>query len=221
MFNNNMFEIHIISLFPESIKPYLDTSIMQRAQSKGLFRYYIHNLADFSVRNTRRVDDRPYGGWAWTLITIEPLVNCIRDIFNTFWEMPIILTSPKWKRLNQKLSHKLSEKSKKYIIICWHYEGVDARIFDLFSIQELSIWDYVLSSGEIASLVIIDSIVRLIPWVISEESLRDESFSENLQWKKEYPQYSRPEIFEWLQVPKILLSGDLKKIQEWKNKNLS
>jgi len=216
-----MFEIHIISLFPESIKPYLDTSIMQRAQSKGLFRYYIHNLANFSVRNTRRVDDRPYGGWAGTLITIEPLVNCIRELMENFWEMPIILTSPKWKKLNQKLSYKLSEKSKKYIIICWHYEGVDARIFDIFPIQEISIWDYVLSSWEIAALVIIDSIVRLIPWVISEESLKDESFSLDLNWKKEYPQYSRPEVFEWLQVPKILLSGDLKKIQDWKNKNLS
>lgn len=216
-----MLEIHIISLFPESIKPYLDTSIMQRAQSKGLFHYVVHNLTDWTVRNTRRVDDRPYGWGAGTLITVEPLTKCLREILETFWEMPILFTSPKGKKLTQKLSYQLSEESQKYIIICGHYEWVDARIFDLFKIQEISIWDYVLSSGEIASLVIIDSIVRLIPWALSEESLREESFSENLQWKKEYPQYSRPEIFEWLKVPKILLSGDLKKIQEWKNKNLS
>lgn len=216
-----MFEVHIISLFPESIRPYLETSIMQRAQSKGLFRYVIHNLADWTVRNTRRVDDRPYGWWAGTLITIEPLVKCLREIWEKYGKMPILLTSPRWERLHQKLSHKLSIESQKYIIICGHYEGVDARIFELFDIQEVSIWDYVLSSGEIASLVIIDSIVRLIPWVLSEESLKEESFSEDLSWKKEYPQYSRPEVYEWLSVPKVLLSGDLKKIQDWKIKNLS
>lgn len=216
-----MIEIHVISLFPESIRPYLDTSIMQRAHSKGLFAYVLHNLTDWTVKNTRRVDDRPYWGWAGTILTIEPLVLCIRDIFSDYGEMPILLTSPKWEKLTQKISIDLSKKSNKYIIICWHYEGVDARIFDIFDIHELSIWDYVLSSGEIASLVIIDSMVRLIPGVLSEASLQEESFSEELWWKKEYPQYSRPETFEWCSVPKVLLSGDLKKIQEWKFKNLS
>lgn len=216
-----MIEIHIISLFPESVRPYLDTSIMQRAQDKGLFRYILHNLADYSVRNTRRVDDRPYGGGAGTLITVEPLAICLRDILSQYGKMPILLTSPRWVTLSQSLSQELSEQSGKYIIICGHYEGVDARIFDLFDIRELSIGNYVLSSGELASLVIIDSIVRLIPWALSAESLLEESFSEQLDGKKEYPQYSRPEIFEGLAVPSILLSGDLRKIQEWKIKNLS
>ena len=219
--SNNMIEIHIISLFPESVRPYLDTSIMQRAQDKGLFRYILHNLADYSVRNTRRVDDRPYGGGAGTLITVEPLAICLRDILSQYGKMPILLTSPRWVTLSQSLSQELSEQSGKYIIICGHYEGVDARIFDLFDIRELSIGNYVLSSGELASLVIIDSIVRLIPWALSAESLLEESFSEQLDGKKEYPQYSRPEIFEGLAVPSILLSGDLRKIQEWKIKNLS
>ena len=90
-----MIEIHIISLFPESVRPYLDTSIMQRAQDKGLFRYILHNLADYSVRNTRRVDDRPYGGGAGTLITVEPLAICLRDILSQYGKMPILLTSPR------------------------------------------------------------------------------------------------------------------------------
>ncbi len=216
-----MFEIHIISLFPESIRPYLNSSIMQRAQQKGLFCYNIYNLADFTVRNTRRVDDRPYGGWAGTLITIEPLCKCIRSIQEQYGNMPILLTSPKGEILTQKTSQELSMKSDKYIIICGHYEWVDTRIFELFDIRELSIGQYVLSSGEIASLVIIDSIVRLIPGVLSIESLKEESFSDNLDGNGEYPQYSRPKIFEWFSVPEILLSGDLKKIQEWKIKNLS
>ncbi len=222
MYNNkSMIEIHIISLFGESIKPYLETSIMKRAQEKGLFRYMVHNLTDWTVKNTRRVDDRPYGGWAGTLITIEPLTNCIRDIQGQYGKMEIILTSPRWETLNQELSDKLATTSEKYIIICGHYEGVDARIFDLFDIHEVSIGNYVLSSGELAALVIIDSMIRLIPGALSTESLREESFSDALDWQREYPQFSRPEVFEWIAVPKVLLSGDLKKIQEWKINNLS
>lgn len=214
--------IHLISLFPESIKPYLNSSIMKRAQEKGLFEYSIHNLTDWTVRNTRRVDDRPYGWWAGTIITIEPLVNCIRDIQNEFWNMHIFLMSPWWMKLDAQIAEKLSkpQDDKHYCIICGHYEWVDARIFDFFDIQEISIWDYVLSSGEISALVLIDSIVRLIPWVISEDSLREESFSPWIKGKKEYFQYSRPEVFEWVSVPNILLSGDHQKIQEWKNNNL-
>ena len=216
-----MLEIHIISLFPESIRPYLETSIMQRAQEKGLFRYNIYNLADWTVRNTRRVDDRPYGGWAGTLLTIEPLTKCIRSIQEEHGSMPILLTSPRGETLTQVMSEEFASISDKYLIICGHYEWVDARIFDIFDIREISIGNYVLSSWEIASLVIIDSIVRLIPWVLSVESLKEESFSIDLNGKKEYPQYSRPETFEWFSVPEVLLSGDLKKIQDWKIKNLS
>ena len=218
--SNNMFTVHIVSLFPESVRPYLDTSIMQRAQDKGLFRYILHNLADYSVKNTRRVDDRPYGWGAGTLITIEPLTLCLRSIVQEYGTTQILLTSPRWVTLSQWLSHNLSGSWDNYTIICGHYEWVDARVFDLFDIREISIGDYVLSSGELAALVIIDSIVRLLPWVISDESLREESFSEELSWKKEYLQYSRPDIFEWLSVPEILLSWDLKKIQDWKMNNL-
>lgn len=212
-------EIHIITLFPESISPYLNSSIMKQAQNKGLFRYYTHNLADWSTKNTRRVDDRPYGGWAGTIITIEPLTQCIRDIEKRFGEMKKILMSPKWKVIKQDDFEKNSQYEK-ILIICGHYEWVDERIFEIFPIEEVSIGKYVLSSGELASLVFIDGIVRLIDGVISQESLEEESFSLKLNRKREYPQYSRPQVFENLPVPKVLLSGNPKLINEWKKNSL-
>ncbi len=213
--------IHIVSLFPESVRPYLETSIMKRAQEKGLFRYSIHNLTDWTVRNTRRVDDRPYGGWAGTIITIEPLVQCIRDLEEQYGKLSIILMSPAWEELTASVADNLAQNEQdNYCIICGHYEGVDGRIFDFFDVREISIGKYVLSSGELGALVLIDSVVRLIPWVISDESLREESYSPHLWWKKEYPQYSRPEVFEWQSVPTVLLSWDPKKIQKWKEENL-
>ena len=130
------------------------------------------------------------------MITIEPIVHALRDIIAEHGEMPILLMSPAGETLDAAMSESLATRSESYCIICGHYEGIDARIFDFFDIQELSIGDYVLSSGELAALVVIDSIVRLIPGVLSTESLREESFSTGLGRKKEYPQYSRPEVYE-------------------------
>lgn len=192
---------------------------MKRAQEKGLFVYTIHNLTDWSVRNTRRVDDRPYGGWAWTILTIEPLVWALRDLREQYGDFEIIYFSPRGTTHTQQSAENFAQRDKNYVIICGHYEGIDERIFSLFDIQHISIGDYVLSSGELASLVWTDSVVRLISWVISEDSLREESFSSALDGKKEYPQYSRPEIFAWQRVPEVLLSGDQKKIAEWKKMN--
>jgi tRNA (guanine37-N1)-methyltransferase len=193
---------------------------MKRAQEKGLFQYFIHNICDWTVRNTRRVDDRPYGGWAGTIITIEPITRALRDIRAQYGDMPIYYMSPRGTLLNQEYAEEIVHTQERLCIICGHYEGIDERIFSLFNIQELSIGEYVLSSGELSALVFIDSMVRLIPWVIHEDSLREESFSRELGGKKEYPQYSRPEIFEELSVPKVLLSWDQKKIQQWKQENL-
>ena len=215
-------DVHILSLFPLSIEPYLDSSIMKRAQEKGLFRYHLHNLTDWTVRNTRRVDDRPYGGWAGTILTIEPLTRALEDLRAKYGEMKILYFSPRWELLTQeKCEYYVENIESQYCIICGHYEGTDERVFELFDIEEISIGNYVLSSGELASLVWIDSVVRLIPGVLSEESLKEESFSSLLDRKKEYPQYSRPEIFRDLSVPGVLLSGDQKKIQDWKKQNTS
>ncbi len=189
---------------------------MKRAQEKGLFHYMIHNLTDWTVRNTRRVDDRPYGGWAGTILSIEPLTYALRAILQEYGDMKILYFSPRGILLDQLRAEKYAQIDTQYCIICGHYEGIDERIFDLFPIEEISIGKYILSSGELASLVWIDSIVRLLPWVLSEESLKEESFSLELEGKKEYPQYSRPEKFEEKVVPAILLSWDQKKIQAWK-----
>ncbi len=201
----------------------METSIMKRAQEKGLFEYTLHNLTDWTVRNTRRVDDRPYGGWAGTIITIEPLVRALRDIQEHQGSLPIYLMTPTGKILSQELVETYSENSWKIggcIIICGHYEWIDERIFDFFPITPISIWEYVLSSGELAGMVFIDAMVRLLPGVISDESREEDSFSASLERKKEYPQYSRPEIFEGISVPKELLSGDQKKVRAWKNMNI-
>ncbi len=215
-----MLHVHILSLFPESMKWYLESSIMKRAQEKGLFRYDIHNLTDWTVRNTRRVDDRPYGGWAGTIITVEPLTLALRALRAKYGNMKLLYVSPRGDILTQKKAWEYAQDDTQYCIICGHYEGIDQRIFDLFPIEEISIGEYVVSSGELASLVWIDSVVRLLPWVLSLESLKEESFSYALQGKKEYPQYSRPENFEGKSVPSILLSGDQKKIQAWKKDNI-
>lgn len=215
-----MLEVHIISLFGESMISYLDTSMMKRAQEKGLFKYMIHNLCDWTVRNTRRVDDRPYGGWAGTILTIEPLYNCLRDIQKKYGDMDIYIMSPRGDLLDQDQAQWIADTASRICIICGHYEWIDERIYSLFPIREISIGKYVLSSGELSGLVFIDSIVRLLPGVLTPESLEEESFSKKLNGKKEYPQYSRPETFEWITVPEVLLSGDQKKIEAWKIEHL-
>ncbi|GAB0174989.1 MAG: tRNA (guanosine(37)-N1)-methyltransferase TrmD [Candidatus Altimarinota bacterium] len=213
-------EIHILSLFPESIRPYLESSIMKRAQEKGLFQYKLHNLTDWTVRNTRRVDDRPYGGFPGTVLTIEPLTHALRDLESMYGKMRFILPSPRGKVLKQEdIENNVQESTTPFCIICPHYEGVDERIFQLFPIETFSLGEYIISSGELASLVWIDSVVRLIPGVLSTDSIKEESFSPFLERQKEYPQYSRPENFEGLKVPGVLLSGNMKEIEKWKREN--
>ena len=214
-----MLTLHILTLFPESVKPYLKSSIMKRAQDKGLFRYFVHNLTDWTVRNTRRIDDRPYGWGAGTILAIEPLTHALRDLEEQYGNMKIIYFSPRGEIHNQQKAETYAWWDEQYCTICGHYEGVDERIFSLFDIEEISIGEYVLTSGELASLVWIDSVVRLIPGAIHEDSLREESFSIGLNRKKEYPQYSRPGVFEGISVPEILLSWNQKKIHEYNHKN--
>ena len=130
------------------------------------------------------------------MITIEPIVHALRDILAEYGDMPILLMSPGGATLSAEMSESLATESIQYCIICGHYEGIDARVFDFFDIREISIGDYVLSSGELAALVVIDSVIRLIPGVLSVESLLEESFAPGLSRLKEYPQYSRPEVYE-------------------------
>lgn len=213
---------HIITLFPEALRPYLDTSIMGRAQEGGFVKFELHNLADYSVKNTRRSDSRPYGGFPGTILAPEPLYNLITQIEEKAGkQIQKVFLTPRGRMLRQEILENFSTREDRdLIIICGHYEGIDQRIIELFNIEEISIGAYVLSSGELASLVFIDGIVRLLPGVISSESLQEESYSPALEGKREYPHYTRPEVFQGLSVPEELISGDHKRIEAWKKKNL-
>lgn len=213
---------HIITLFPEALKPYLSTSIMGRAQEGGFVHFHLYNLADYSVKNTRRSDSRPYGGFPGTILAPEPLYNLITKIeAKEGKRIHKVFLTPRGRMLTQEILEDFSvQEDRDIIIICGHYEGIDQRIIDLFEVEEISIGEFVLSSGELSSLVFIDGVVRLIPGVISPESLAEESYSPGLGRKKEYPHYTRPEVFQGLRVPEELVSGNHKKIEEWKRRQL-
>lgn len=194
---------------------------MRIAREKWLFEPAFYNLGDFSTQAQHRVDDRPFGGGAGALIQIEPMYGAITRI-DPENKMKKVYLWPRGERLRQPKIEQLSEELRddEFIILCGHYEGVDHRVFEMFEFEQYSIGDFVVSSGELASMVFLDAIVRLIPGVVGNDaSLHEESFSEALEGKPEYPQYTRPADFMGYKVPEILLSGDHKKIAEWRKKN--
>lgn len=214
---------------------------MRIAREKWLFEPVFYNLGDFSTQAQHRVDDRPFGGGAGALIQVEPVYNAIRHLEDKIqstkdkmedWVLPPwegggggvrkIYLGPRGERLRQPKIEQLSQElqDQECIILCGHYEWVDHRVFEMFEFEQYSIGDFVVSSGELATMVFLDAIVRLIPGVVgNDESLREESFSEALDGKPEYPQYTRPADFMGYKVPEILLSGDHKKIAEWRKEN--
>jgi tRNA (guanine37-N1)-methyltransferase len=192
---------------------------MRIAREKWLFEPVFYNLGDFSTQAQHRVDDRPFGGGAGALIQIEPIYNAINSVQEKTGEIRKIYLWPRGERLRQPKIEQLSKElqNEECIILCGHYEGVDHRVFEMFEFEQYSIGDFVVSSGEIATMVFLDAIVRLTPGVVgNNESLLEESFSEALDGKPEYPQYTRPSDFMGYKVPDILLSGDHKKIAEWR-----
>ena len=208
--------IDIITIFPEVFKPYLNESILKIAQEKGKLKVKLHNLRDYTLDKHRKVDDRPFGGGPGMLMSAEPIFRAVEEISQNYKsKSKIILLSPQGKPLNQKLAQRLS-KLKRLILICGRYEGVDERVRERLADEEISIGDYVLTGGELPAMVLVDTVVRLIPGVLGhKDSIRDESFSADLL---EYPQYSRPADFKGMKVPEILLSGNHKKIEEWRKK---
>ena len=220
-------KISIITLFPEVFNPILNTSILKRAQNKGKVKFELINLRDFGEGKHQVVDERPYGGGVGMMLRADILAKALMYIVNrksiigkskkryTINDKPYtILTSASGKPYKQANAQRLS-KLGHLIIICGHYEGVDQRFIDKYVSEEISIGDYVLTGGEIPAMVIIDSIVRVIPGVLKKpEAVEEESFS-NSQLL-EYPQYTRPEVFEGLRVPQVLLSGNHGQIAKWK-----
>lgn len=218
-------KFHIITIFPDILNSYLNESILKRALNKKIITIKAHNLRDWSQDKHQTIDDTPYGGGAGMLMKIEPIYKAVKHLKTLTKKTPkkqkrIILLSATGKRWSQKMAKKYA-KLDELIFICGRYEGVDARVKNFID-EEISIGDYILTGGELPAMIIIDSITRLLPGVLGNEiSLNEESHTTNNLG--EYPQYTRPEIFKVGQkkytVPKILLSGNHRKIKEWQQKN--
>jgi len=205
--------IDIITIFPEMFEGPFEHSIIKRAKEKAKVEINIHQLRDYSLMKHKNVDDYPFGGGAGMVMMIEPVVRCIEKLKSLRNYDEIIYTSPDGTNLTQPLSNKLSTYNN-IIILCGHYKGIDERIREHFITMEISIGDYVLSGGELAAAVICDSIIRLIPGVLNDEtSALQDSFQDGLIAP---PVYTRPSDFRGLKVPEILLSGHEEKIRQWR-----
>lgn len=215
-------KIHIITIFPQSFESYFNTSILKKAIDLKKLEISYYKLNDFSDLPTKRVDDKAY--WMhWQVISPNPLSKAINHVFDKVWKkLKVVFLTPSWDLLNQQKVEKYYKNLwEEFIILCGHYEWIDQRIIQKYVDFEISIWEYVISSWELSSMVFIDSLVRHIPGVLwSVESLQEDSFSIKLNRQKEYPVYTKPKNFEWLEVPEILTSWNHKEIQKWKNNNL-
>lgn len=202
-------KIDILTLFPEMFTGVFSQSIIKRAIDEKKVEITLHNFRDYSIDPHHKVDDTPYGGGNGMVLTCQPIFDCVEKLKTK--DSKVILLTPDGTPYQQQLAYQLSEE-KHLILICGHYEGFDDRIRSICD-MEISIGDYVLTGGELASMVITDSIVRLLPGVIEEESHRNDSFNNNLL---DYPTYTKPRIFRGLEVPSVLLSGNHKKIAEYR-----
>ena len=208
-----MMRIDILTVMPDALESPLHTSILQRAQDKGLVEIHVHNLRDWSLRKHRKVDDYPFGGEAGMVMQIEPVWRCMEELKSQRDYDEIIFTSPDGEQLDQPMANALSLKEN-IMILCGHYKGVDYRIREHLITREITIGDYVLTGGELPAAVIADAVVRLLPGAIGDEqSALSDSFQDGLI---EAPVYTRPEVFNGWHVPEILLSGHQAKIAEWK-----
>ncbi len=205
--------IEILTVLPELLASPFEHSMMKRAQEKGLLTIKLHNLRDWAINKHGQVDDYQYGGGAGMVMVCEPLANAIDQLQEAGKFDEIIFMTPDGARFDQKQANTLSLQNK-ILIICGHYKGIDQRIRDLYVTKEISIGDYVLSGGELAAAVVVDAIGRLIPGVLNDEtSALTDSFQDNLLAP---PVYSRPAEFRGLAVPPILLTGDPKKVDQWR-----
>ena len=206
--------IDIITVLPELLKSPFEHSIMKRAQAKGLLEVHTHNLRKWAINKQGQIDDYQFGGGAGMVMMCEPLTNAIEELSAERKYDEIIFLTPDGETLNQKTANSLSLKEN-LIMICGHYKGIDERIREHFVTKEISIGDYVLSGGEFAAAVLVDSIGRLLPGVLNDEtSALFDSFQDNLLAP---PVYTRPADFRGWKVPDVLLSGDPKKVDEWRH----
>ena len=206
--------IDIITVLPQLLESPFSHSILKRAIDKGLVEVNLINLRDYSTHKQKSVDDYPFGGGAGMVMSIEPISNCILSLKKEREYDEVIYTSPDGEVLNQRISNKLSSLNN-LIILCGHYKGIDQRVRDHLITKEISIGDYVLSGGELAAAVICDSIIRIIPGAISDEtSALTDSFQDGLLAP---PVYTRPSEYNGWKVPEVLLSGHFAKIEDWRH----
>ncbi len=217
----------ILTLFPEMTSPYTDGSILGRAQKNKHIKIASHNIRDFASGKHQQVDDTPYGGGPGMVMMIDPIDKAVRKVKKRLKKSRIIVTSAKGKTFTQEDAKRLA-KYDQLIFICGRYEGIDQRVIDEIADEELSIGNYVLTGGELPALVMTDAIARMIPGVLgNKETLQEESHS--TEGYLEYPQYTKPEVYKMrkglkkkeLKVPSVLLSGNHKKIEEWRSEQSS
>lgn len=212
-----MKKIQIITLFPEMFGGVLNNSMMWKAQDRGAVEFRLINLRDFGLGLRKQVDDTPYGGGDGMLLMPEPLFSAIEDAKGYDPSAKVVLMTPRGKRWKQVMAKDWAESENGLIFVCGRYEGYDERILMLVD-EQISVGDYVLTGGELPAMTIIDSIVRLIPGVLGgETSAVIESFSDGETL--EYPQYTRPEVFRGMEVPKVLLSGNHAEIDKWRTEH--
>jgi tRNA (guanine37-N1)-methyltransferase len=204
--------IDVLTLFPEMFES-LNHSILKRAQEDGKITINVTNIRDFASAPHFKCDDEPYGGGAGMVMLCDPLFKAIESVITP--NSKICYMSPRGKVFKQSMAKEMSTLQH-IVLLCGHYEGIDQRVIDYFNIEELSIGDYVLTGGELPAMVVIDTVARLIPDVITSESLDSESFSNNLL---EYDQYTRPAEYKGMKVPDILLSGHHANIEKWRAQN--
>jgi tRNA (guanine37-N1)-methyltransferase len=214
-----MIKFDVITIFPEMFKSYLGESLIARAQEKKFIKISLHFLRKWTNDNHRTVDDRPFGGGLGMVLKVEPIYKAVKQINKNNKKAKVILFTPRGQKFDQKLAYKLS-KLDQIIFICGRYEGVDERVAEKIADMEISIGDYDLMGGELPAMVVMESISRLVPGVIGKAQLLKERISKSGGFL-EYAQYTRPEVFKtkegknW-RVPKVLVSGNHKNIEEWK-----
>ena len=207
-------KIELLTIFPEMFESFLSASIIGRAREAGLLDIHATDIRPYSQNKHKNTDDYPFGGGAGMLMLAQPIVDAMKAVTRPPFQGKRIYMSPRGMLLTQALAQQLSQEEQ-LVILCGHYEGVDQRVLDKYIDMEISVGDYVLTGGETAAMVLIDCVSRLVPGVLgSAESAGDESFSND--GLLEYPQYTRPRVFEDMEVPEVLLNGDHKKISQWR-----
>lgn len=213
-------ELHILTLFPEFFASPLQVSLLGKAIQKGIIEVTLHQLRDYAKDKHKTVDDRPFGGGAGMILKPEPLFHALGQIKKKAPKnSPVIYFTPRGKQLTQKKIERFAQYQG-LILLCGRYEGVDQRVIDTFVDYEITMGDFIMAGGEVCALAFLESVGRLVPGVLGNyDSTQEESFSERLEGKIEYPLYTQPRDFKNMRVPEVLLSGNHKEIEEWKKKH--